>query len=78
MELGLIYDLSREYRLSALRLHLHPFEGRSVSLAELVTHHYPVESAGALADFSLFAALQYRLSVVHTRGVCLPPLARFP
>ena len=49
VELGLIYDLSREDRLSAFRLHLHPFESNSKSLAELVTHHYPIDRPGARA-----------------------------
>jgi hypothetical protein len=36
----LVYDLPSKDRLSAVRVHLHPFERHNVGIAELVTHQY--------------------------------------
>src|SRR5215210_2925158 len=48
IKLWLVDDLPRKDRLPAFRLHLHPLEGRSVSLAKLASHHYPVHFSGVL------------------------------
>jgi hypothetical protein len=59
VELGLVDDLSCEDSLPAPRLHLHPFKCHSKSLAELLAHHYPVDSTTtpALPSLMLAAAL---------------------
>jgi hypothetical protein len=78
VEVGLVDDLSGEYRLPGSRLHLHPFESQSESLAELLAHHYPVDRTCALASLMLAAALQCSVSVVHNRALCLHLVAYFP
>src|SRR5215208_744872 len=72
MKLNLVDALPREDRSPALRLHLHPFEGRSVAPAELAAHLYLVDLLGALAG-SLFAVALHRLlSVGQNGGRSLP------
>src|SRR5215211_6043526 len=61
MEVGLIDDLPREDRLPVLGLHLHSFEGRSVSLAKFVTNHYPVDCLGAHGKLPFAATVHYAL-----------------
>src|SRR5215211_5101037 len=48
VEVRLVDDLSLKDRKPAFRLHLHPLEGLSVPLAELASHHYPVNFPGVL------------------------------
>src|SRR5215212_4923513 len=43
----LIDDLARKDRQPVFRIHLHPFEGHRVLVAELASHHYPVARASA-------------------------------
>ena len=50
VEVGVVNNLTREYRLPAFRLHIHPFEGLSVSFADLPTHHYLVDRSCAHRD----------------------------
>jgi hypothetical protein len=52
---GLVDDLPRQDRPLAFRLHLHPFEGRTVPLAELPANHYPVDRLAAAHVGPLFA-----------------------
>jgi hypothetical protein len=78
MEVGLIDDLPRENRLPASRLHLHPFKGRPITRAKLTAHYYPVDRPCAHTRPVLSAAVQYLLSLVHSRAVCPHPSALFP
>src|SRR5215211_5359152 len=48
-EVRLVDDLPSEDRLSVFGLHLHPFEGHSVSVAEFASHHYAVDRSCTLA-----------------------------
>src|SRR5215204_1954734 len=48
VKMGLVFHLPREDRPPAFHLHLHPFEGRSVPLAELTSHYYLVGFPAAL------------------------------
>src|SRR5918996_1458719 len=48
-EVRLVDDLPGEDRLSFFGLHLHPFEGHSVSVAEFASHHYAVDRSCTFA-----------------------------
>src|SRR5918994_5925735 len=50
VEVGVVNNLPGEDRLPAFRLHLHPFESRSVSFADLPPHHYLVDRFCAHRD----------------------------
>src|SRR5918995_3736390 len=65
VEVRLVYDLPREDRQPAVRLHLHLLEGRGVPLAELASHHYPVGLPGVL---------MHPASPVHRQYLLLPNL----
>src|SRR5829696_2398060 len=57
VELRLVDDLPRKDRIPAFRLHLHPFEGHGVRVAELAAHDYAVDLPIAPAHNPFTAAL---------------------
>ena len=78
MEVGLV-DSPCQDSPPSLRLHLHPFEGHSVSPAELAAHHYPVDLPDALLASPLCAgALQYSPSLMARQGALPHLLAHLP
>jgi hypothetical protein len=72
----LVDDLPSEDRLSVFRLNLHPFEGYSVPVAELASHHYAVECPLTLAHhLSIPLALSHtpiRQPYEHVRSSAIP------
>ena len=59
----LVDDLSGEDRLSVFGLHLHPFKGHSVRVAELASHYYAVDHPCILTPhLSILVALCHTLA----------------